>query len=415
MKKRNVPLMLLFLLAVCVCLLPAFLNLPVPALAAGVAQAALICAMLFAAVKSASRRTAAETEELSAEEPAAEALPELSEDPAVMEQLEKDESEDYQSLVSGLSSDLFNDSKLIEVYNHQLGEVIQTTDTAAENLIESFMGINAAVKKLTSIVKTLLSLGKQSDEGIQGNVLLEMKDVIRQITGSFSKTKDIIERNYVACMRYDNHISTIGKTIPMINEIIEKMKVLSINASIEAARAGNAGSGFKIVANEFRALTDKFNHSKETIENTISEAASFSEEIYASSRETELQFLDVFEDSLALLDNISDTISSKISESTKMAMSAYELSRIISSDVQKIVVSIQFQDITRQRIEHVQIPLKELSKTLNSVGEMMNEKIAQHIQLDDQKIEKYKELFSMRSERDIFMQHFGEKGENADA
>ncbi|MBN2510039.1 MAG: hypothetical protein JXB03_07175 [Spirochaetales bacterium] len=392
-------------------IVPHIITLPVPPLAAGILQTLVFMLLIFAAVKTGTAKNrqtarAPESDPALPTEPILNSLGETEETGAQLGAGEQDDQEDYQSLLAEVSSSLFNDAKLIDVYHHQLAQVIQTTDEAADTLITSFMDINGAVKKLNEIVKALLHLGRQSEDGSQGNVLLEMKEVVHKITESFAMTKDLVARNYLAFKRYGSHMETIQKTIPMINEIIDKMKVLSINASIEAARAGNSGHGFKVVANEFRTLTDKFNSSKEIIENTISEASVFSRETFEASRETETEFLGVFENSVELLDGISDSISRKITDSTKKAMSAYELSKIIASDIQKIVVSIQFQDITRQRIEHVQTPLTELAATLNTVGELLHTKIAHHLEIDEQKLEKYKKLFSMRSEREIFHQHF---------
>ena len=80
-------------------------------------------------------------------------------------------------------------------------------------------------------------------------------------------------------VKLENEIRNIGKESANIKQILLKTRILSINASVEAARVGNAGKGFGIVAGEIGSLsnqTETCTDEVEKISRTLSEEARFS-------------------------------------------------------------------------------------------------------------------------------------------
>ncbi|MDY3774290.1 MAG: methyl-accepting chemotaxis protein, partial [Eubacterium sp.] len=67
------------------------------------------------------------------------------------------------------------------------------------------------------------------------------------------------------------HSKNIGQIVNSINDIAEETNLLSLNASIEAARAGSAGKGFSVVATQIRKLADQCLISAGKISNIVNE------------------------------------------------------------------------------------------------------------------------------------------------
>lgn len=70
----------------------------------------------------------------------------------------------------------------------------------------------------------------------------------------------------------EERLGAISEASRQINDVAERIKVLSINASIEAARAGKQGAGFKIISQEVRKLAEDTNLFASQIEETIASA-----------------------------------------------------------------------------------------------------------------------------------------------
>lgn len=92
---------------------------------------------------------------------------------------------------------------------------------------------------------------------------------VNKSQGSINQLADEIQDTSNAIGELDQHVQEIGSILSTISAIAEQTNLLALNAAIEAARAGEQGRGFAVVADEVRSLSQRTHSSTEEIRNMI--------------------------------------------------------------------------------------------------------------------------------------------------
>ncbi|MBQ9283275.1 MAG: hypothetical protein IJ207_13940 [Treponema sp.] len=128
-----------------------------------------------------------------------------------------------------------------------------------------------ALQKLLEDTSAMETGNRQISESVEGNI--QRLGTIAQSIQSLRNSVDAIEqeqRKYAA--QFENLISqakVISGQIADIQNISAQTNLLSFNASIEAARAGNAGKGFRVIANEVKKLSGDTSKTSEEINTNV--------------------------------------------------------------------------------------------------------------------------------------------------
>ncbi|WP_370295470.1 methyl-accepting chemotaxis protein [Pseudomonas benzenivorans] len=108
-----------------------------------------------------------------------------------------------------------------------------------------------------------LAARKADQESQQGN------RVVQQAVGQIGELAGQVEQSAEAITALNQESARIGGVLEVIRNVAEQTNLLALNAAIEAARAGEQGRGFAVVADEVRALAQRAHKSTEEIEALI--------------------------------------------------------------------------------------------------------------------------------------------------
>lgn len=169
-------------------------------------------------------------------------------------------------------------------------------------------------------------------------------DSIQRMTQEVNKTSTVMED--LASQSQD-----IGKVLDVIRAIAEQTNLLALNAAIEAARAGEAGRGFAVVADEVRALAHRTQVSTQEIEGMISKIQGGTRTAVESMRDSSQHAnstLEIAQGAGKALDEIYER-SGIISDRNLLIASASEEQAAVAREVDRNIVNIS--DLSAQSTE----------------------------------------------------------------
>lgn len=192
----------------------------------------------------------------------------------------------------------------------------------------------------------------------------------KTVSNSLSQLKEIHSASLVLSENFSGinvDFNEIMSYLNDINDINSQTNLLALNAAIEAARAGEAGRGFSVVADEVRALsvrTDEFNqHIREKIEATETK---ISKSLSSLEAATSINLEEIFESKATM-----DKLWTQLSEMHGLIMSQSQDIEKISQRIQTLamegILSLQFEDISRQLIEHINQRIVTVNKHTESL------------------------------------------------
>ena len=262
----------------------------------------------------------------------------------------------------------------------EAGRLLQAMVTMQEKLRDTLQSISGSAHQLASAAEELNSVTEEGARGLtqQNNEIEQAATAVNEMTSaveevarnavstseasksattSASDGRDLVRETVSAIERMSSDVQgtasligdlanesrDIGKVLDVIRGLADQTNLLALNAAIEAARAGEAGRGFAVVADEVRALAHRTQQSTSEIERMIGSIQSGTEHAVDSMRnstERAESTLNIARGAGLSLDTINSAII-EINERNLVIASAAEEQAQVAREVDRNLVNIR--------------------------------------------------------------------------
>jgi len=248
--------------------------------------------------------------------------------------------------------------------------IIQVHEAVGEQRDQFGETATAITQMSTTAVSIASNAENASTEARQATTEAEAGvSSLQGVIGGIKKVKDNsedLQRNMIELAGYTNEI---GNIMEIITDIADQTNLLALNAAIEAARAGEAGRGFAVVADEVRKLAEKTMHATKDVGGNIS---SIQDSSKRSSRATQ--------EALEAIVEVSETAGG----SGEVLKDILRSVHMASDGIRTIATAAEEQSVTTEEITRSTDSVNSLTVTISEEMEMTTSATSQVADLADE-------------------------------
>lgn len=296
-----------------------------------------------------------------------------------------------------------------EVIKEELVQVKELIAEAIETLNNSFSDLhdqtNAEYKLVLSLLENLggdASSKHMSVQRFSSEIKVVLQYLIDLLTAASQRSTQTVDK-------IDDMVGQIEAIFTLLEDvkgIADQTNLLALNAAIEAARAGEAGRGFAVVADEVRKLSLNSNQLNEQIRKQAEKARGTVDQVRSIVSETANKDMEHAVSSQTKVDgmlNDLEEMNSGISENLG------DVSGIISEievSVSNAMRSLQFEDIVRQLVDQAINHLENLNEFSDKINAFLEESRTLPVSSDSEHQERIDQLKMVVSQQRQYMEEF---------
>jgi len=240
--------------------------------------------------------------------------------------------------IAGSATQLASAAEELSAVTEEASKGLQQQNNEIDQAATAVNEMTAAVEEVARNAVSTSEASNQSNQAAR-----EGRDRVVETVGAIQTMTQDVQNTAAMIEGLATQGRDIGKVLDVIRAIAEQTNLLALNAAIEAARAGEAGRGFAVVADEVRALAHRTAQSTQEIEKMVAGIQNGTGEAVQSMQQSNQRTQDTLEMARAAgvaLEQITQSIS-LINERNLVIASASEEQAQVSREVDRNLVNIR--------------------------------------------------------------------------